>query len=139
MKEKTLSIIKPDGIKARLTGRILTRIEEAGLQVKAMKMIRLTKEEAKGFYMVHQDKPFYGPLTDFMSEGPVLAMVLEGESAIQLLREIMGKTNPKEAGPGTIRRDFAESLERNVIHGSDSPSSALYEIGYFFNALEIMP
>ncbi len=138
MKEKTLSIIKPDGIRANLIGKVLSRLEEAGLRVKAMKMLHLTKKEAMGFYVVHKERHFYESLTSFMSEGPVLVMVLEGENAIQVLRGAMGKTNPKDADPGTIRRDFAESLERNIIHGSDSQDSAQYEIGYFFNALEIM-
>ena len=139
MLERTLSIIKPDGVKTHRLGRIIARLEESGLQVKALTMHQLTKENAMGFYQVYKDKPFYDRLTDFMSEGPVVVMVLEGENAIALLRQVMGKTNPQEADPGTIRREFAESIERNVIHGSDSLTSAAYEISYFFSALEIMP
>ncbi len=139
MPEKTLSIIKPDGVKANRIGKILERVEDAGLTVKALKMISLTKQQAEGFYIVHREKSFYGPLTDFMSEGPVVVMVLQGENAIVRLREIMGATDPSKAKEGTIRRDFAESIERNIIHGSDSPGSAEFEIRYFFNALEIVP
>lgn len=137
MTERTLSIIKPDGVKAYLIGRILARLEESGLIIKALKMVHLSKKMAEGFYVVHRERPFYQPLTTFMSEGPVVVMVLEGDDAISRLRTIMGATDPQKAAPGTIRREFAESIERNVIHGSDSPTSATYEISYFFNAMEI--
>ncbi len=135
--EKTLSIIKPDGVEKNVIGNVLNRFEKAGLKIKAMKMIRLSKEQAKGFYVVHAEKPFYDSLTDFMSSGPAVVIVLEGNEAIKKNREIMGATNPKEAAEGTIRRDFATDVEKNTVHGSDSPESAEYEIGYFFNELEI--
>ena len=135
--EKTLSIIKPDGVKKNVIGNVINRFEKAGLKIAAMKMIYLSKEEAKGFYIVHKGKPFYESLTDFMSSGPIVVMVLAGENAIQKNRDIMGATNYKEAAEGTIRREFATDIEKNVVHGSDSPESAEFEIGYFFNALEI--
>ena len=135
--EKTLSIIKPDGVEKNVIGNVINRFEKAGLKIGAMKMIWLSKEQAKGFYVVHKEKPFYDSLTDFMSSGPIVVMALEGEDAIRKNREIMGATNPKEAAEGTIRRDFATNVEKNTVHGSDSPESAEYEIGYFFNALEI--
>ena len=135
--EKTLSIIKPDGVKKNVIGNVINRFEKAGLKIAAMKMIYLSKEEAKGFYIVHKGKPFYESLTDFMSSGPIVVMVLSGENAIQKNRDIMGATNYKEAAEGTIRREFATDIEKNVVHGSDSPESAEFEIGYFFNALEI--
>ncbi len=135
--ERTLSIIKPDGVAKNVMGEVIRRFESAGLKIKAMKMINLSKDEAKGFYIVHKERPFYDSLTDFMSSGPIVVMVLEGEGAIQKNREIMGATNPKEAAMGTIRRDFATDVEKNTVHGSDSPESASTEISYFFNALEI--
>jgi len=135
--EKTLSIIKPDGVEKNVIGNVINRFEKAGLKIRAMKMIWLSKEQAKGFYVVHKEKPFYDSLTDFMSSGPIVVMALEGNGAIKKNREIMGATNPKEAAEGTIRRDFATDVEKNTVHGSDSPESAEYEIGYFFNALEI--
>ncbi|MCC6346454.1 MAG: nucleoside-diphosphate kinase [Nitrospirales bacterium] len=136
--ERTLSIIKPDGVKKNAIGDIIGRFEKNGLRVAAMKKIWLSKEEAKGFYFVHKERPFYDSLTDFMSEGPVVVMVLEGENAIARNREIMGATNPANALPGTIRKDHAENVERNTVHGSDSPDSACFEISYFFSMLEIL-
>lgn len=135
--ERTLSIVKPDGVKKGLIGEIISRFEKAGLKIVALKMVKLSKEQAMGFYIVHKDKPFYNGLTDFMSEGPIVVMVIEGEGAISKVREIMGATNPKEAKPGTIRADFASDIERNIVHGSDSSESAEFEIGYFFSSLEI--
>ena len=134
----TLSIIKPDGVAKNVIGNIINRFETANLRVKAIKKVRLTKEAAKGFYVVHKDKPFYDSLTDFMSSGPIIVMVLEGENAIQKNRDIMGATNYKEAAEGTIRRDFATDVEKNTVHGSDSTESAKFEISYFFNALELL-
>lgn len=136
--ERTLSIIKPDAVKKNVIGDIISRFEKNGLRIAAMKKIWMTKEEAKGFYIVHKDKPFYDSLTDFMSEGPIVVMVLEGENAIAKNREIMGATNPANAAPGTIRKDFAENVERNAVHGSDAPETAAFEIGYFFSSLEIL-
>ncbi len=136
--ERTLSIIKPDGVKKNLIGEIISRFEKKGLRIAALKKIALSKEEAKAFYIVHKERPFYDSLTDFMSEGPIVVMVIEGEGAIAKVREIMGATNPKEAAAGTIRADFATDIERNIVHGSDSPESASYEIPFFFSALEIL-
>lgn len=136
--ERTLSIVKPDGIKKNLIGEVIKRFESNGLSVVALKMLRLTKEMAKGFYIVHKDRPFYESLTDFMSSGPVVVMVLEGENAIKKVRDIMGATDPLKASPGTIRRDFASDVEHNIVHGSDSPESARFEIGYFFSSVEIV-
>lgn len=135
--ERTLSIIKPDGMAKGLIGEVIKRFENAGLKIAAMKMIHMSKKEAEGFYAVHQGKAFYGSLTDFMSSGPCVVMILEGLQAIAKNRELMGATNPKDAVPGTIRRDFASNIERNIVHGSDAPETAAFEIGYFFNALEI--
>ncbi|MFN3478939.1 MAG: nucleoside-diphosphate kinase [Thermodesulfovibrionales bacterium] len=136
--ERTLSIIKPDGVKKNLIGEVIGRFEKKGLRIAALKKLILSKEEAKAFYIVHKERPFYESLTDFMSEGPIVVMVIEGEKAISKVREIMGATNPKEALPGTIRADFATDIERNIVHGSDSPESAAYEIPFFFSALEII-
>lgn len=138
MTERTLVIIKPDAVSKNFIGEIISRFERQGLRVAALKKLKLTKEGAKGFYIVHKDRPFYESLTDFMSEGPIVVMVLEGEDAIARVRKIMGATNPAQAEEGTIRRDFAENIERNAVHGSDSPESAAYEIPYFFSALEIL-
>jgi len=135
--ERTLSIIKPDGVAKGLIGEVLKRFENAGLKIVAMKMVRLSKKEAEGFYAVHRGKPFYESLTDFMSSGPCVVLILEGPKAIAKNRELMGATNPKEAGPGTIRKEFATDIERNTVHGSDGPETAAFEMGYFFNALEI--
>jgi len=135
--EKTLSIIKPDGVKKNIIGEVVSKFESKGLQVLAMRMIRLTKEEAKGFYAVHKERPFFDSLTDFMSSGPVVVMVLGGDDVIKRNRAIMGATNPAEAEAGTIRKEFADSIESNIVHGSDSPESAVCEINYFFNCLDI--
>lgn len=137
MVERTLSIVKPDGVSKALIGEVIGRCEREGLRVVALKMVRLTKEEAQGFYAVHRDKPFFDSLTDFMSSGPVVVMVLEGDEAIQRMRQIMGATDPQKADPGTIRREFASSVEKNIVHGSDAPETAAVEIAYLFNALEI--
>lgn len=135
--ERTLSIIKPDGTEKNIIGKVIDKFETTGLRIAALKKIRLTKEDAMGFYIVHKERPFYNELTDFMSEGPVVVLVIEGEGAILKVREIMGATNPADAAPGTIRAEFATNLERNTVHGSDSPESADFEIPYFFSALEI--
>jgi nucleoside-diphosphate kinase len=135
--ERTLSIIKPDGVAQGLIGEVIRRLENVGLKIVAMKMVHLTKEKAQGFYAVHRGKPFYDSLTDFMSSGPCVVMILEGVGAIAKNREMMGATNPKEAAPGTIRQEFASSIERNIVHGSDAPETAAFEMAYFFNALEI--
>lgn len=136
--ERTLSIIKPDGVKRALIGEVVRRFEQAGIRIAAMKMLHLTREEAKGFYAVHKERPFYESLTDFMSSGPIVVMVLEGEGVIQRNRDLMGATNFKEAAPGTIRYDFATDIEKNVVHGSDSPASAQTEISFFFSSLEMV-
>lgn len=135
--ERTLSIIKPDGVSRGLIGEVIRRFEKAGIRIAAMKMIHMTKKEAEGFYAVHKEKPFFDSLTDFMSSGPIVVMVLEGENVIQRNRDLMGATNYKEAKPGTIRADFATDIEKNVVHGSDSPENAKIEIAYFFSELEI--
>jgi nucleoside-diphosphate kinase len=135
--ERTLSIIKPDGVGKGLIGEVIKRFEGAGLKIVAMKMIYLSKKEAKGFYAVHRGKGFYDSLTDFMSSGPCVVMIMEGPNAIGKNRELMGATNPKDAAPGTIRREYASSIERNIVHGSDGPETAAFEMGYFFSALEI--
>ena len=136
--QRTLSIIKPDATRRNLTGRINARFEEAGLRIVAQKRIRLSREQAEGFYAVHRERPFFDSLCSFMSSGPVVVQVLEGEDAIARNREIMGATNPADAAPGTIRADFAESLEANSAHGSDAPETAAFEIGYFFTDDEIV-
>lgn len=138
MRERTLSIIKPDGIAKNIIGEVIRRIESKDLQVIAAKMIAMTKEQAKGFYAVHEGKPFFESVTDFMSSAPCLVMVLEGESAISVYRELMGATNKDEAKEGTIRKDYASDIEKNIVHGSDSTETAEFEINYFFNNLEIM-
>ena len=138
MKERTLSIIKPDGVSRKLIGEVVKRLEGADLKIVAMKMIKMTKQQAMGFYRVHKGKPFYESVTDFMSSGPCVLMVLEGEEAIKRYRNLMGATNYKEAEAGTIRRDFATDIERNIVHGSDSPETASFEINYFFSELEIV-
>ena len=137
MKQRTLSIIKPDGVSRNLIGEVIKRIEDRGISIMAMKMIHMTKDQAKGFYAVHEGKPFYESVTDFMSSGPCVVMVLEGEEAIRRYRDLMGATNFEEAEEGTIRREFATDIEKNVVHGSDSPETAAFEISYFFNNLEI--
>lgn len=132
MTERTLAIIKPDAVKKKVAGKIIQRIEDEGFEILGMKMIRPTKEEAKGFYAVHKDKKFYDSLTDFMSSGEIVVMLLERENAIVHWREVMGATDPAQAKPGTIRRTFGFSVERNAVHGSDSPATAEWEIEYFF-------
>ncbi len=136
--ERTLSIIKPDGVKKGLIGEVAKRLEENKLKIVAMKMIHMTKGQAQGFYAVHRERPFFDSLTDFMSSGPAVVMVLEGEDAITRYRDLMGATNYKEAAEGTIRKDFATDIEKNVVHGSDAPETAAFEINYFFNAFEIV-
>jgi len=136
MSERTLSIVKPDGVRKNIVGAVIGRFEKAGLRVIALKMILLSKEEAEGFYDVHRARPFFKSLTEFMSSGPVVVMALEGGGAVKKVRDIMGATNPKDAAIGTIRKDFADSIEANIVHGSDAPDTAKVEIGYFFNALE---
>lgn len=135
--ERTLSIVKPDGIEKRLIGEVIKRFEDHGLRVVALKMISMDKREAEGFYAVHRGKPFFESLTLFMSSGPSVIMVLEGEGAISKTRELMGATDPRQAKEGTLRRQFATNIERNIVHGSDGPETAAFEINYFFNALEI--
>jgi nucleoside-diphosphate kinase len=135
--ERTLSIVKPDGVARGLIGEVVKRFEKAGIRIAAMKMIHMTKEQAEGFYAVHKARPFFGSLTEFMSSGPAVVMVLEGENVIAKNRELMGATNYKDAAEGTIRRDFASDIEKNIVHGSDAPETAAVEIGYFFNQLEI--
>ena len=135
--EKTLSIIKPDGVGRHIIGEVVKRLEENDLKIIAMKMIWMTKKQAQGFYAVHKERPFFDSLTDFMSSGPAVMMVLEGDNVIARYRDIMGATDYKEAAEGTIRKDFATDIEKNVVHGSDSPESAAFEIGYFFNQFEI--
>jgi len=137
MLERTLSIVKPDGVAKNLIGEVIGRFEKEGLRVVGLKMVRMTKTQAQGFYAVHKEKPFFESLTDFMSSGPAVVMVLEGEEAIARTRRVMGATNPKDAQPGTIRRQFADNVEQNIVHGSDSPENARVEIAYFFNALEL--
>ena len=135
--ERTLSIIKPDAVGKNAIGDIVARFEKAGLQVVAMQMEHLSEDKAKGFYAEHDGKPFFADLVTFMTSGPVVLQVLQGENAIALNRELMGATNPKEADPGTIRADFAESIDANAVHGSDSPTSAAREIDYFFSGNQI--
>lgn len=135
--ERTLSIIKPDAVGKNVIGDIIARFEKAGLKVVAAKMLQLTHEKAGGFYAEHQGKGFFDDLMTFMTSGPVVVQVLEGENAIELNRKLMGATNPKDAEPGTIRADFAETIDANAVHGSDSPESAAREVAYFFNAGEI--
>ncbi len=136
--ERTLSIIKPDATRRDLTGKINARFEGAGLKIVAQKRLHLTREQAEGFYAVHSERAFFGDLCAFMSSGSVVAQVLEGENAIQANRDLMGATNPANADDGTIRKDFAENVEANSVHGSDSPESAAEEISYFFSRLEIV-
>jgi nucleoside-diphosphate kinase len=136
-KEQTLSIIKPDAVQKNHVGEILSRFEKGGLKIAALKMKQLTREEAEGFYAVHKERPFFKDLVDFMISGPVVISVLEGERAIQKNRELMGATNPKDAAPGTIRADFAESIDANAVHGSDGIDTAKIEVAYFFEKEEV--
>ena len=135
--ETTFSIVKPNAVKKNVIGKIIGRFEENGLEVVAAKMVRLPREKAEGFYIEHKDRPFFQSLVHFMTSGPVLLMCLEGENAVALNREIMGATDPAKAAPGTLRKDFADSIEANAVHGSDSPNSAEREIAYFFDKSEI--
>ena len=137
--ERTLSIIKPDAVAKNVIGEIYTRFEKAGLKVVAAKMKHLSQREAEGFYAVHRERPFFKPLVDFMISGPVMIQVLEGESAITTNRDLMGATDPKKAAAGTIRADFAQSIDANAVHGSDAPETAKVEIGYFFAETELCP
>jgi len=136
--ERTLSIIKPDAVARGLIGEVVKRLEQNQLNIVAMKMIRMTKRQAQGFYAVHRERPFFESLTDFMTSGPVVVMVLEGDNVIARYRELMGATNFEEAAEGTIRREFATDIEKNVVHGSDAPDTAAFEISYFFNSFEIV-
>ena len=136
--ERTFAIIKPDAVSRGLQGEILSRITKAGFQIVAIKSMRLTKGEAGGFYAVHRERPFFGELTDFMSSGKIFAMVIEAEGAILKWRDTMGATDPAKADPGTLRRDFGESIGRNATHGSDAPETAAFELGYFFRGMELL-
>ena len=136
--ERTLSIIKPDATRRNLTGKINAKFEDAGLRIIAQKRIQLTQAQAGQFYAVHKDRPFFGELTQFMASGPVVVQVLEGEGAVQKNRQVMGATNPKDAAPGTVRAEFAESVGENSVHGSDAPETAAEEIAFFFSGLELV-
>jgi nucleoside-diphosphate kinase len=138
MTERTLAIIKPDAVARRLAGRIMQRIEEAGFQIRAMRHVHLSKKDAEGFYAVHRERPFFGSLTSFMASGPAIVMVLEAPDAIRKWRTLMGATDPATADPGTLRKEFAESIERNATHGSDAAETAAFEIGYFFAGIELV-
>ena len=138
MSQRTLAIIKPDAVKRGLAGKILQRIEDAGFSVRALRRLHLTKAQAEGFYDVHRARPFFASLTDFMSSGPCVVLVLEADDAIKKWRTLMGATDPAKADPGTLRKEFAESIERNATHGSDAPETAAYEIGYFFPGIDLI-
>ena len=135
--ERTLSIVKPDGVQKHLIGEVIRRFEGSGLKVVGLKMISMDKQEAEGFYAVHRGKPFFESLTHFMSSGPSVVIVLEGEGAIAKIRELMGATDPKQAKDGSLRKQYATNIEKNVVHGSDAPETAAFEIKYFFNSLEM--
>ncbi|MGI9331083.1 MAG: nucleoside-diphosphate kinase [Gammaproteobacteria bacterium] len=137
--ERTFSIVKPDGVQKNLIGEVYRRFEKAGLQIVASRMVHLTREQAEGFYGVHKERPFFNDLVSYMISGPVMVQVLEGENAISANRDIMGATNPADAAPGTIRADFAASIEENVVHGSDGPDTAREEISFFFNDDQLCP
>ena len=137
MIEDTLAIVKPDGVARNLVGEVINRIEKSGLKIKALKMTHLSKTQVEGFYAVHKERPFFASLTAFMSEGPVVLMILTGEGAIKRWRDLMGATDPAKADAGTIRKDFGQSIERNTTHGSDAPETAAFETAYFFNRLEV--
>jgi len=139
MVQRTLTLVKPDGVQQGVIGQVIRHFEEEGLKVVALRMLRLDKERARGFYHVHRERPFFGSLVDFMTSGPIVAMVLEGEDAIKRARKVMGATDPAKAEEGTLRRQFASSIEKNVVHGSDGPDTAAFEIPYFFGALDIQP
>jgi nucleoside-diphosphate kinase len=135
--ERTLAIIKPDAVAARHAGRIIQRIEEAGFQIRAMRMLRLTQAQAEGFYAVHRERPFFASLTQFISSGPVVVMALEAGDAIRKWRDLMGATDPAKAEPGTLRKEFGRSIEENATHGSDAPDTAAFELGYFFPGIDL--
>ena len=135
--ERTLSIIKPDGVSRGLIGEVIRRFEKNDIKIVAMKMVHLTKKQAEQFYAVHKERPFFASLTEFMTSGPIVPMILEGENVIEKNRTLMGATNYKEAAEGTIRRDFATDIEKNIVHGSDAPETAAVEIAFFFNQMEI--
>ncbi len=136
--QRTLSIVKPDGVRKGLIGEVIRRFEKEGIRIAAMRMIRLTRGEAEGFYAVHRERPFFGSLTEFISSGPVVVMVLEGDDVIARNRRLMGATDPKKADKGTIRADFAHNVEQNIVHGSDAPETAETEIRYFFSDLDLV-
>ena|SRR5438105_4509693 len=136
--QKTFTILKPDTVAAGKSGAVISELEKAGFRVRAIKMLHLKEAQAQGFYAVHQERPFFGSLVKFMTEGPIVAMVLEADNAIEKLRKVMGATDPAKAEAGTIRKQFGSNIERNAIHGSDGPDTATFEIGYFFNQLEIV-
>jgi nucleoside-diphosphate kinase len=136
--ERTLVMVKPDAVQAGRVGAVIQRFEAAGLRLRAVKLVHLSRQQAEGFYCVHRERPFFAGLTAFMSSGPAVALVLEGPGAIQQVRRLMGATDPAKAEAGTLRKDFATSVERNAVHGSDSPESAAYEIPYFFSALDLV-
>jgi nucleoside-diphosphate kinase len=138
MIERTLAIIKPDAVERRLAGRILHRIEDEGFQIRAMRRLHLSKRQAEGFYGVHRERPFFASLTEFMASGPAIVVVLEAPEAIKKWRTLMGATDPAKADPGTLRKEFAQSIERNATHGSDAPETASFEIGYFFPGIELI-
>jgi len=138
MTERTFAIIKPDAVERRVAGKIIQRIEDEGFQIRAMKRVRLSTSGAEGFYAVHRGKGFFGSLTTFMSSGPAIVLVLEAPEAIKKWRTLMGATDPAKADPGTIRKEFGQSIERNATHGSDAPETAVYEIGYFFAGVELV-
>ncbi len=136
--ERTFGIIKPDAVSRGLAGKILARIEEAGFTVKAMRLQHLSRKEAEGFYAVHRERPFFGELTEFMASGPCVLLALEAPDAIKKWRDTMGATDPAKAAPGTLRKDFGESIGRNATHGSDAPETAAFELGYFFRGMELI-
>jgi len=136
--ERTLAIIKPDAVEQRLTGKIIDRIEQAGLRIRAMRLVCLTRPDAEGFYAVHRQRPFFRSLTEYMSSGPAVVLALEGDDAIRTWRALMGATDPSKADAGTIRRDYGTSIERNATHGSDAPETAAFELGYFFRGIELL-
>lgn len=136
--ERTLAIIKPDGVGQKCVGHVLSRIEHEGFRIAALRLVRLTRREAEGFYAVHRERPFFPSLTEFMSSGPAVVMVLEREGAIRHWRDVMGATDPAKAAPGTIRKEMATSIEKNVVHGSDAPATAATEIAYFFTGVDLL-
>jgi nucleoside-diphosphate kinase len=137
MTDRTLAIIKPDAVERRLTGKIIQRIEDEGFQIRAMRLVRLSKQDAEGFYAVHRERPFFRSLTTFMSQGPVVVLALEAPDAIKKWRTLMGATDPAKADAGTLRKEFGQSIENNATHGSDAPDTAAFELGYFFPGLEL--